>query len=121
MNNNSYAGIRQFFTRLFCVYRIYLTAPPLGAYLGRSILDARGPKMEDGRVTSHNANSPAAAESKPAAEDVKSKILDRISKEVEKTKGDRSGQFQIVTGDPKAGETPVLATYYKGGSYVKTS
>jgi len=56
----------------------------------------------------------------PAADDVKSRILARISKEVEKSKGDKANQFQIVTGDPKEGQNPVMATYYKGGSHVKT-
>ncbi|WP_145962677.1 hypothetical protein [Rhizobium phaseoli] len=77
--------------------------------------------MDDDRVTSESDNLQPAAASQPATGDIKSKILDRISQEVEKNKGDRSEQFRIVTGDPKAGETPVLATYYKGGSYVKTS
>lgn len=69
--------------------------------------------MKDGRVTTSEANSQAIG-------DVKSKILDRISKEVEKSKGDKGSQFQIVTDDTNAGERPVMATYYKGGSYVKT-
>jgi hypothetical protein len=70
--------------------------------------------MEDVRITTEEAAS-------PAADDVKSRILARISKEVEKGKGDKSNQFQIVTGDPKTGQNPVMDTYYKGGSYVKTS
>jgi hypothetical protein len=58
----------------------------------------------------------------PSADEVKSRILDRISKEVEKSKAEGKGnEFQIITGDPGAGESPVMATYYKGGSYVKTS
>jgi hypothetical protein len=58
----------------------------------------------------------------PAADEVKSRILDRISKEVAKGKAKGKGtEFQIVTGDPNAGENPVMDTYYKGGSYVKTS
>jgi len=70
--------------------------------------------MDDVPVTTDEATS-------PAADDVKSRILARISKEVEKGKGDKANQFQIVTGDPKAGQSPVMDTYYKGGSYVKTS
>jgi hypothetical protein len=54
--------------------------------------------------------------------DVKSRILDRISKEVEKSSAKGNGnEFQVITGDPSVGESPVKDTYYKGGSYVKTS
>jgi uncharacterized protein (DUF736 family) len=54
--------------------------------------------------------------------EVKSRILDRISKEVEKSKHTGNGsEFHVVTGEQNAGEGPVMATYYKGGSYVKTS
>ena len=57
----------------------------------------------------------------PASE-VKSKIMERIAKEVAANKASDAGQdFHVVTGDPAAGQTPVAYTYYKGGSYVKTS
>lgn len=71
--------------------------------------------MEDVRVDRDEA-SPSTKE-----DNVKSRILDRIAKEVEKGKGSKSSQFQVLTGDQNAGQNPVMATYYKGGSHVKTS
>jgi hypothetical protein len=71
--------------------------------------------MEDVRVDRDEA-SPSNSE-----DNVKSRILDRIAKEVEKGKGSKSKQFQVLTGDQNAGQNPVMDTYYKGGSHVKTS
>jgi hypothetical protein len=55
------------------------------------------------------------------AEEIKSRILQRISKEVEARRNlDHGGEFGIATGAPIDGISPVADTYYKGGSYVKT-
>jgi hypothetical protein len=48
---------------------------------------------DDNRVQNNEAQS-------SAAEDIKSKILDHISKEVKRSKGYKDSEFQFIAGDP---------------------